>query len=181
MLKLTRAATVAAERLDAVGGRIQDLSEPYRTFLAVWSAQGLIDNGSLTHFFECDFPGTPSYSLFVDAYRRIGADHAACCLERAVASFPFDHPELQIDKRNEFIRANFNDKTFTVSLWDHSFAGNGLVFEKLKHFVESNMDAFPESIHTLTRRRFFSKNSPTLKNTTPIVTVDPLDREDLYI
>ena len=158
MLRLTSAASVASEHLDAAGGSIQDLDEPYRTFLAVWSAQGLIDNGSMTHFFESDFPGNPSYSVFIDAYRQIGADNAAICLEKAVVSFPFDHPERQIDKRKEFMDAHYDEKKFTVGFWDHSFAGEETVFEKLLSYVESNPGAFHRKEEKMPWWRFWGRD-----------------------
>src|SRR6185369_15707195 len=65
-----------------------------QVFVRIYTAQGIIDNGSLPYFFGSDFPDTPDYSVFSDAYRAIGADDVAGWLERAVTLFPSPIPHL---------------------------------------------------------------------------------------
>ena len=97
--------------LDAVAAAGEDperLEEPLRTVVIVHSAQGLIGNGGLQYFFECDFPGRPPYSVFVDAFERIGAQDAASRLKAAVDLFPFSDPHLDVTSRQEFLDACAN-------------------------------------------------------------------------
>ena len=56
---LIKAADYAFRRFEEVGEQIDRLSDPLRTFVIVYSAQGLIDNGGLEYFFASDFPGNP--------------------------------------------------------------------------------------------------------------------------
>ncbi|WP_456953371.1 DMP19 family protein [Lysobacter sp. HA35] len=79
----------AFEALEAVGGDINRPSEPARTVVIVYSAQGIIDNGGLPYFFYSDFPGSPRYSVFSAAYLRIGAADAAEAIALAAKLFPF--------------------------------------------------------------------------------------------
>ncbi len=51
--------------------------EQLLTVWAVEQAQGIIDNGGFQYFFENDWPENPSYSVFIDSFRRIGAGEAA--------------------------------------------------------------------------------------------------------
>src|SRR3954462_213387 len=70
------------------------LKEPLLTVWAVEQAQGIIDNGGFQYFFENDWPENPEYSLFVDAFRRIGAAEAADCIQDAASMFPSSTPQL---------------------------------------------------------------------------------------
>jgi len=79
------------------------LSVPLQTVIAVEAAQGIIDNGGLEYFYESNFAGTPDYRFFVSAYRRIGAEAAATCLETTAAMFPFDKPHLNETSRSRWL------------------------------------------------------------------------------
>lgn len=76
-----------------------------QTILAVSSAQGVIDNGGFRYFFEGDWPGRPPYSFFSDAYRRIGAEGPAKCIDDAAALFPFANPERHEKRRTRFLKS----------------------------------------------------------------------------
>src|SRR6478752_7638559 len=84
----------AVSRLAAVGGHLDALPVPLQTLLVVESAQGMIDSGGLEYFYEADFPNNPPYTLFVEAYRRIGAEAAASCIETTSLMFPFEDPHF---------------------------------------------------------------------------------------
>ena len=62
------------------------LSPARQVFVRIYTAQGIIDNGSLPSFFGSDFPDTPGYSVFSDAYREIGAEDVAGWLDAQVWS-----------------------------------------------------------------------------------------------
>ena len=84
----------AVSCLEAAGGAIGALPVPLQTLLLVESAQGIIDNGGLAYFYESDFPNNPPYSDFTEAYRRIGAEAAAQCIEASSLMFPFEDPHF---------------------------------------------------------------------------------------
>jgi hypothetical protein len=102
-------AKFAQAQLVRVDHDITQLAEPLQTLLAVISAQGIIDNGGFQYFFESDFPHNPPYTVFIDAYRRIGAEDAAQALEQAVARFPFAEPHFHCELRQEYMDANSRD------------------------------------------------------------------------
>ena len=95
----------ALKRLTLAGDVLKSLSICDQTILAVSSAQGVIDNGGFQHFFEGDWPDKPPYSYFSDAYRRIGAEGAAQCIDRAAALFPFAQPERHGKRRQRFLKS----------------------------------------------------------------------------
>jgi len=143
LLALDHAHDVASAKLESAGGDIAAVQPPYRTVLAVMAAHGLIENGSMMQFFDSDFPNSPPYTIFIEAYRAIGATNAAACLERAVASFPFEYPEREKEKRVQFINAHYDEKTFTVGIWDHSFVRDENVYRLLLKYVGKHVNEFP--------------------------------------
>ncbi len=58
-------------------------------------------NGGFQFFFENDWPGQPSYSIFSGAFREIGSTRAAECLEQAVSDFPSELPHLDREIRRK--------------------------------------------------------------------------------
>ncbi len=79
------------------------LPEPLLTVWAVEQAQGVIDNGGLGYFYENDWPQNPPYSVFWDAFRRIGASEAAQCIETTAKLFPSECPELDFQMRRDYL------------------------------------------------------------------------------
>lgn len=69
-------------------------------------AEKYISNGGFIYFFEGDYPGNPPYSVFAGAYRAIGADESAECIEAAASLFPFADPHLHGDARRAYLREN---------------------------------------------------------------------------
>jgi len=72
--------------------------------LVVLAAQGYVDNGGFGYFFEGDYPGNPPYSVFANAFRAIGADESAECIELAASLFLFPDPHLNGDARRNYLR-----------------------------------------------------------------------------
>lgn len=91
---LGRRYDVAIRRLQEADGDVESLPLPVQTLLRVEAAQSIIESGGLAFFYDADFPGQPPYTVFVEAYRRIGADEAADCIEAASMLFPFEEPQL---------------------------------------------------------------------------------------
>lgn len=126
-----------------------ELPEVLRTVVIVVAAQGVIDNGGLQYFFEMDFPNTPPYALFIEAYRKLGALAEASAFEQAVALFPFPEPHLALQRRNDFLDQLKDDagdaqgpgsplEPFTDVL-----CGNDQVWICLERYIEAHADHFP--------------------------------------
>ncbi len=128
----------AFRRLEGVGNDLSVLDEPYRTIVIITSAQGRIDNGGLRSFFECDWPGSPSYSVFVDAYERIESPDEASCIQHAVDSFGIDSPELQIEERDAYMEHHFDEQSQSVVGWKESICGNAEVWSNLLRWALRN-------------------------------------------
>jgi len=144
--KFDRALKYALAEVERVGDPGQ-LAPPLRTVVLVHAAQGVIDNGGLQYFFESDFPGRPPYSVFVDAYRAIGADDEAQALADAAGLFPFAKPHRFQARRDKFLeqfldggshRADSPFKPLTDKL-----CGNKNVWRRLEAFVERHRESFP--------------------------------------
>lgn len=128
--------------LDAAGGDITALPVPLQTLLLVESAQGIIDNGGLAYFYEADFPNNPPYSDFVDAYRRIGAETAAWCIEASSLMFPFADPHFFAPLRELWLEKLRADQAQEFSRLNQRICGDAAVWEKLADYVERHSDAF---------------------------------------
>ena len=122
------------------------LPPPVRVVVLVHAVQGIVDNGGLQYFFESDFPGTPPYSVFVDAYRTIGADSEAQALADAVKLFPFENPHRFQARRDKFLeqfldggshRPDSPFRPFTAKL-----CGNKNVWRLLEAYVERHAESF---------------------------------------
>jgi hypothetical protein len=107
--------------------------------------QGMVDNGGFRYPMETDFPGNPPYSVFVDAYRRIGALDAAAALEQAVALFPFDHPECNADARNQFMDSLGDDDEFEDSEFNRlsdRVCGDETIWTRMDEYVAKHKNDF---------------------------------------
>ena len=98
---LDRAAEYTYDELERGGGDPSKLDIPQQTVAILYSVQAIVDNGGFQYLFENDFPFSPRYSKFVEAYRRIGSTQAAERLARAVEMFPFDDPHLKASREIE--------------------------------------------------------------------------------
>jgi hypothetical protein len=128
--------------LHAAGGNLEALPVELQTLLIVESAQGMIDNGGLSYFYEADFPNRPPYSVFVDAYRRIGADEAAACIEQTALMFPFAEPHLFEPLRQLWLEKLSTDPDGEFSRLSDRLSGDASVWAKLADYVKRNRAAF---------------------------------------
>jgi hypothetical protein len=101
----------------------------------------------LQYFFESDFPGKPPYSIFVDAYRTIGANSEAQALADAVKLFPFDNPHRYQERRDKFL-ARFLDEgshrpDSPFEPLTDKLCGNKNVWRLLEAYVERHAGSFP--------------------------------------
>lgn len=126
--------------LDRVGGDPGCLPLPVRTVWLVASAQGQIDSGGFRSFFEAGFPGDPPYFVFVEAYRRIGAEEAAACLEKAAAVFPFRNPHRYGNWRARFLSSLGEGHPFI--LIGDLLRGNRDVWKSLWKYIEAHKEYF---------------------------------------
>ena len=129
---------VAFERFDEAGDDLSQLEEPFRTIVIITSAQGVIDNGGLRAFFECDWPGTPPYSWFIEAYDRIGCQHEASAIRRAANSFGLDAPERHVEERIAFIEARYDEESLSVAGWEEGICANPDVWSGLLGWAIEN-------------------------------------------
>lgn len=132
----------AVSCLHAAAGDLDALPVPLQTLLVVESAQGIIDNGGLEYFYETDFPNNPPYSVFVEAYRRIGADAAASCIEQTAAMFPFLEPHLFEPLRQVWLERFRADRDGEFARLARCIGGDRTVWAKLSEYVAKNRSAF---------------------------------------
>jgi hypothetical protein len=113
-------------------------------FVRIYTAQGIIDNGSLPYFFGSDFPDMADYSVFSEAYREIGADDVAGWLDTAVGLFPSPIPHLDSEVRKRYIQEHCSDyKGEMCELGDRIIAQSDRVFSLLADYVKKHPDDFP--------------------------------------
>lgn len=123
--RLEKAAKRAFKGLDD-DADVTRLPGPRRTFVVVYTIQGVIGNGGFQYLFERDWPGCPAYGEFSRAYREIGATDVAEWLDRAVALFPFSDPHLRREDRVRYLREHCvaGDSPMGVLSWEAIEAGD---------------------------------------------------------
>lgn len=139
MSRYLEAGAYAARQLQAAHGDLSALSLPLLTVVLVTAAQGTIDNGGLGFFFGPDFPGRPHYSMFIEAYRRIGAARQADRLEAAVRLFPFADPHLARIERRAFMDQHLGE----FEALDDGILDSLEVRVLLERYVECHAQEFP--------------------------------------
>lgn len=139
---LDQATGYAIAKLKDSGNDIGGLPTPLQTVVVVTSAQGIIDNGGLEYFYESDFDGTPPYSIFVDAYRRIGAGNAADCIESSQQMFPFGQPHLYEKERQLWLDTVKNNEDHEFVKLSRKICGDEVVWKRLAEYVATNRAAF---------------------------------------
>jgi hypothetical protein len=128
--------------LAEAGGDLEALPVEVQTLLVVESAQTMVETGGLAYFYETDFPNNPPYSLYVDAYRRIGAVAAADCLEASLLMFPFAEPHLFEPLRQLWLEKLTQDADGPFARLGAQLAADASVWEKLQDYVRSHEGAF---------------------------------------
>jgi hypothetical protein len=129
--------------LTAANDDMSRLPESVRIFLLVNGAQGVVDNGGYKYFFGQDWPGTPSYEDFAEAYEAIGCVHQAAELRRVAGTFPFSEPHLRKDERRAFIDARYDESTRCVAEWGDDLCGDQEVWERLAVHYAMHRKDFP--------------------------------------
>lgn len=124
------------------GGDVSLLPIELQTLLLVDSAQEMIDNGGLAFFYEADFPNNPPYAVFVEAYRRIGAESAAACLEASALMFPFEAPELFEELRQIWLEQWSLQPAGEFARLSARISGDASVWTLLADYVRGHRDAF---------------------------------------
>jgi hypothetical protein len=132
-------SVIAFKQLDKVDDNPMKLAEPYKTFVLVYNAQGVIDNGGFKYFFENDWPTQTPYSEFADAYQRIGRTEAASALRAAAASFGMDRPEKQCDARREYMDQHYDADKYEITGWNDCVCGDEQVWTDLAKWARSQL------------------------------------------
>jgi hypothetical protein len=142
---LEKAFRIALAEYQKIGA-LESMPTPMRTMLAVYNAQGIIDNGGMQYFFENDWAGQPSYSVFVEAYGNIGANEEASALAAAVELFPFPDPQKHQERRREFLEqfldGGSHRKDSPFNPYTDKVCGSERVFELLQEYVEKHPKEF---------------------------------------
>jgi hypothetical protein len=139
-ISLDKAAEHLYLMLDNVGGNPADLPYALQPIAVLYTAQAMIDNGGFRYLFEGDFPSSPPYSFFSDAYRRIGATDVADRLDRAVSFFPFPRPEANLQARIEFMESlDESSELFSLGM---AVCGDERVWVLMEEYVKQNAAAF---------------------------------------
>lgn len=133
----------AVSRLAEADGDLARLEVPLQTLLMVESAQGIIESGGLAYFYEADFPNNPPYENFVAAYRRIGAESAASCIEDSAALFPFAEPHLFAPLRELWLERMAADPTHVFHRLSDRICQDESVWRLLTDYVGRHGHAFP--------------------------------------
>lgn len=142
---LDRPYDYAVARLHDAGGDVAALPVPLQTLLVVESAQTLVESGGLEFFYEADFPNNPPYADFVAAYRRIGAEGAASCIEQTAQMFPFEEPQLFEPLRQLWLERIAADPGSEFQRLSARMAADASVWTRLADYVERNRDAFADA------------------------------------
>jgi deoxyribodipyrimidine photolyase len=139
---LEEASTFAFERLNRVGGQIHNLPIELQTFIRVYAAHGVIENGALDYFYERDWPGKPAYSEFSEAYRRIGAVSAAECIEETERMLRLERPEASSAKRERAIAKLKRESSSRFETLSIRICCHQSVWQSLTAYVNENRHAF---------------------------------------
>jgi len=137
---LDESAAYSYQELEKVGGDPTKLDIPQQTIAILYTVQALIDNGGFRYLFGNDFPLSPPYAVFSDAYRRIGATRAAEHLDRAIAMFPFENPHKFLERRNEFMDSL--DESHEMFELGDEVCGDATVWAALEEYAHKNAASF---------------------------------------
>ena len=141
---LDRAAEQTYEELKKGDGDPSKLNLPKQTVAILYSVQAIIDNGGFEYLFGGDFPFSPPYSTFVEAYRRIGSNQAAEKLEKVVAMFPFENPHQHKQERLAFMEMLDEDNEFFEL--GNQVCGDEKVWSDLENYAKKNAASFSMSV-----------------------------------
>ena len=140
--RLDVAAEAVYKELEKVGGDPLRLNPVLRPVALLYTFQAMVDNGGFRYPFENDFPFTPPYSAFSDAYRQIGALDAAARLDKAVTLFPFADPHTKSSERNEYMDSL--DEEDELFLLGNEVCGDERVWLLLGDYVRAHAKEFAE-------------------------------------
>ncbi|HEX3657921.1 MAG TPA: DUF4375 domain-containing protein [Pirellulales bacterium] len=140
---LDRASERAFAAYEENGRKMAALPRPLQIVVIIYSAQGIIDNGGLQYFYESDWPEQPPYSVFIEAYRAIGALNVANCIEQTAAMFPFPEPHLHQPRRDQFLTEL--DQGHEFHKYSDNSVGDESVLDNLAEYVSAHLDEFKDA------------------------------------
>ena len=139
---LDSAAELIYDKLDTVGGDPLQLPAVLQPIAILYTIQAIVDNGGFRYLFEND-RGSHPYSVWVQAYRQVGAMHAADCLERAVNLFPFPDPHINESKRNEYMDS-LNEESAELYQLGDQVCGDRQVWLLMEAYVKDHLAELAE-------------------------------------
>jgi hypothetical protein len=120
---ITAAADIAFAALEAVDKELDKLPVAQQFFICVYTSHAIMVNGGLEYFYESDFEDQRPYAYFVKAFRAVGLDRAARCIEASERMLGVDEAHLHEAKRQaalEVIKADeahpFHALSFEVTM-----------------------------------------------------------------
>lgn len=139
--------TVSRELYERVGkAPIFTLPWAAQVVLIVFGAQGIFDNGGSIYFFAHDWETQPPYSVFSDAFRAIGADESADCIEVAGKLFPVSDPHLHCEARRTYMREHCmkgdltDNSSILVKLGDRVIDHSDANFTLLAQYIRQHLE-----------------------------------------
>lgn len=141
---MEQAASAVFKRLDE-GAALSSLPWPEQVVAIVYSAQGIIGNGSFEYFFSHEWPEEPPYATFVAAYRAIGAEEAADCIEVAASLFPLPDPHLDRDGRLAYLDEHYLEGSTMYALGNRVCDQGDRVFDLLREYVGNHKEEIRSS------------------------------------
>lgn len=120
------------------GFSINSISEEERIIVAIVAAQGVIDNGGFSYFFEKDFDDFFPHIMFVKCYDAISAFDCARAIEDVVNLFPNQTPPANAVIRHNFLTNLVHGHNKTSDIFfkaERQILGNRRVFELLADYI----------------------------------------------
>lgn len=99
-----RAVDAAMTAYREAGHDIYGVPEPLRTLAVLQLSIDVVSDGGFELLFGREYPGSPPFEVFAEAWRRVGGTECAEIIECAIARFPTPEPHLAtIEERRRWI------------------------------------------------------------------------------
>lgn len=107
--------------------------------ITTYSAQGVIDNGGLPYFFECNWPGLEDWQIFADDFDAVGHAKAAAAIRAALRLFPNGKPQADLKKRRTHIFRTLCGLDGPLGKLDAPICGNSAhLWRLLNRYIKAN-------------------------------------------
>jgi hypothetical protein len=129
--------TALAERKEKLGE--ENVDEIGRVVLLIWHASGIIGNGGIRYFFECNL----SLSETAKAYEQIGVEKAALILRKILNLFPNHSVPDDWDERMVIVDKLYDQNAELFHKLEREYyATDGLMEKQLAGWIRVHSDVF---------------------------------------